>query len=172
MVESPTTRFWLYQAVYLGLSMLVLVAVLLPLPRIAGRLPGPDILFALTLAWTVRRPYYLPVLLIAGTFFLQDLLLSRPPGVWAMLVVLCRALIRELNFLTEWLLMSGLILAALVFNHMILLIFWVPTPGFGQLLVQSLWSILAYPVIVWLVQAVLKLRKPATGEIDAYGRTL
>lgn len=179
MVENPTVRAWLFQGLYLALAILIMTALLLPLPRLAESLPGPDLLLCLTLAWTVRRPDYLPVLLIAGVFLLQDFLLSRPPGVWTMLVVMITeflrgrwALTRELNFPTEWLLMAGLMLGALLVNRLIMVIFLVPTPGFGPLLVQLLWSILIYPVVVWIAQTLFNLRKPATGEIDAYGRPL
>lgn len=179
MVDNPSARFWLYQGLYLALAVLNMTALLLPLPRNAESLPGPDLLLCLTLAWAIRRPDYLPVLLIALVFLLQDFLLSRPPGVWTMLVVVTTeflrgrwALTRELNFPTEWLLMTGLMLAALLVNRLIMIIFMVPMPGLGPTLVQALWSILIYPAVVWAIQAVFGLRKPATGEIDAYGRQL
>ncbi len=179
MVESPTIRYWLYQGIYLGLAIVIMTALLLPLPSQAGDLPGPDFLLCLTLAWSVRRPDYLPVLLIAFVFLLQDFLLSRPPGVWTALVILCTeflrgrwALTRELNFPTEWLLMTGLMVVVILVNRLVLSIFLVPTPGFGPVLVQIIWSIVVYPLVVWLLQTLLGLRKPATGEADAHGRPL
>ena len=42
----------------------------------------------------------------------------------------------------------------------------------GFLLVQTGWSIVAYPVIVALSRYGLDLHKPAMGELDAYGRRL
>ncbi len=179
MVDSPTFRYWLYQGFYLALAVLIMTALLMPLPRPADSLPGPDLLLCLTLAWAIRRPDYLPVLLIAFVFLMQDFLLSRPPGVWTALVIIGTeflrgrwALTRELNFPTEWLLMAGLMVAAFLVNRLILSIFLVPIPGLGPVLVQILWTILVYPLVVWLLQTLVGLRKPATGETDAHGRPL
>lgn len=179
MVDGPTARFWFYQGLFLALSILITTALLLPLPRLAESLPGPDLLLCLTLAWAVRRPDYLPVYLIALVFLLQDFLLSRPPGIWTMLIIVITeflrgrwALTRELNFPTECFLMAGLMLGAVVVNRLIMVIFLVPTTKLGPLLVQVLWSILVYPLVVWVAQNVFNLRKPATGEVDAYGRPL
>ena len=43
---------------------------------------GPDLMLAFTFAWVLRRPDYVPVLLIAAIFLLEDMLLMRPPGLW------------------------------------------------------------------------------------------
>ena len=48
----------------------------------------------------------------------------------------------------------------------------VPQPAFGFAAVQILWSIGCYPIIVGASRLVIDLRKPATGEIDDYGRRL
>ena len=47
-----------------------------------------------------------------------------------------------------------------------------PQPPFGFALVQVVWSILCYPVVVFLSRVVLDLYKPAMGEVDSYGRRL
>ena len=49
---------------------------------------GPDLLIAFALAWSLRRPEYVPTLLLAILFLLGDLLLQRPPGLWALLALL------------------------------------------------------------------------------------
>ena len=43
---------------------------------------GPDLLIAFAFAWSLRRPEYVPSLLLALLFLLADLLLQRPPGLW------------------------------------------------------------------------------------------
>jgi rod shape-determining protein MreD len=48
----------------------------------------------------------------------------------------------------------------------------VPQPALGFALLQTVWSILCYPLVVGFSQLVLDLRKPATGEVDDYGRRL
>ena len=49
---------------------------------------------------------------------------------------------------------------------------FLPQPGFGFALLQTLWSVLCYPVVVAASRFAFDLRKPATGEVDAYGRRL
>ena len=152
---------------------------LLPLGSTAGDLPGPDILLCLIFAWTMRRPDYLPVLLIAAVVLLEDLIMLRPPGLWTGLVVLVSeiirsrvALTRELNFGVEWLLVSAMMVVMLIVYRMAFGLVLLPQPPFGFAMVQVIWSIVCYPVVVGLSRYVLDLHKPAMGEVDAYGRRM
>jgi rod shape-determining protein MreD len=144
-----------------------------------GRMPGPDLLLCITFAWTMRRPDYLPVLLIAAVVLLEDMILMRPPGLWTALVIVASefvrgrvALTRELSFSVEWLLVSALMVAMLLVYRMFFALVLVPQAPFGFAMIQILWSILCYPVVVFLSRFVLDLYKPAMGEIDAYGRRM
>ena len=145
----------------------------------AGGWPGPDILLCLIFAWVMRRPDYMPALLIAGVVLVEDLMLMRPPGLWTAIVVLAAeflrariALTRELSFATEWLLAAGLMVAMLLAYRLIFAIAFLPQPALGFALVQTLWSILCYPAVVLASRVALDLRKPAMGEVDSYGRRL
>ena len=170
---------WGYRALFLGLALLILFLRLLPLGGDAGELPGPDVLLCLILAWVMRRPDYLPLGLIVVVVLVEDLVLMRPPGLWTALAVLASeflrsraALTRELNFLVEWLLAAGLMVGMLLAYRLVFAISLLPQPAFGYSVVQILWSILAYPLVVGASRLVLDLRKPATGETDDYGRRL
>jgi rod shape-determining protein MreD len=170
---------WGYRGLYLGLALLLLFLRLLPLGNSAGAFPGPDILLCLTIAWVMRRPDFLPVWLLVAVFLAEDLILMRPPGLWTALVLMATeflrgrtALTRELNFLVEWVLASGLMLAMLLSYRLVFLVTLVPQPPFGFAAVQVVWSALAYPVVVGLSRLAFDLKKPATGEIDGQGRRL
>ena len=159
--------------------MVLLFLRLLPIGSMTGSWPGPDLLLCLTLAWTMRRPDYLPVGMVAGVVLLEDLILMRPPGLWAALVVGASefirarvALTRELTFAVEWLLVAGIMVALFMINRLVFAVAFLPQPGFGFAVIGVLWSILSYPVVVGLSRIVLDLRKPAMGEVDAYGRRL
>ena len=179
MVDTLRSSVWLYRLVFLGLAAGFLFLKLLPLGSIAGEWPGPDILLCLIFAWVVRRPDFLPVPLIAAILILEDLLLMRPPGLWTALVILATefirsraALTRELGFLTEWLLVAGMMVALLIAYRVAFAVAFLPQPGLGFALVQTVWSILCYPLVVAASRLAFDLRKPATGEVDAYGRRL
>lgn len=170
---------WGYRALFLALAFVLLFARLLPLGSAAGAFPGPDILLCLTLAWVMRRPDFLPVGLIVAVSLAEDLILLRPPGLWTALLVLAteflrarNALTRELGFPVEWLLASGLMLAMLLAYRLVFVVTLLPQPPFGYSAMQILWSIMAYPLVVGLSRLAFDLRKPATGEVDDYGRRL
>ena len=179
MAEGVRSSVWLYRGIFLLLALVLLFLKLLPLGSLAGDWPGPDILLCLIFAWAVRRPDYLPVLLIGAVVLLEDLILMRPPGLWTELVIIATefirsrvALTRELSFPAEWLLVAGLMIGLLLANRLAFAIAFVPQPGFGFSLLQTLWSILCYPLVVVASHFAFDLRKPATGEVDAYGRRL
>jgi len=179
MIDRWISSVWQHRLLFLTVAAFLLFIRLLPLTTDAGHLPGPNLLLCLIFAWTVRRPDYLPVVMIAAVVLLEDMLLMRPPGLWTGLVILASefirsrvALTRELNFGVEWLLVAGLMLALFVAYRMVLVVAFLPQPNLGFSLVQTLWSILAYPVVVAVSRYGLDLHKPATGELDAYGRPM
>lgn len=170
---------WFHRLVFLGVVLVLLTLRLLPLDTTAGHLPGPDLLVCLIFAWMVRRPEYLPAPLIAAVVLIEDLALMRPPGLWAALVLVgaefirARAsLTRELSFGVEWLLVGGVMLGVFALNRLLLGLAFVDQPAFGMALVQILWSLLAYPLVVAFSRYGLDLHKPAKGEIDAQGRRM
>jgi rod shape-determining protein MreD len=179
MAEPVARGVWSHRALYVALAGMLLFLRMLPLGSVAGSWPGPDLLLCLTLAWVLRRPDFVPALLIALVVLLEDLLLMRPPGLWAAIVVLAAeflrtrtALTRELGFLIEWLLVAGVILAAILGYRLVLTLVMLPQAGLGQTLAQAAGTILCYPLVVVASRLAFGVRKPATGEIDAYGRRM
>jgi len=179
MIDPVRASVWLYRAGFVLVALFLLFLKLLPLGTTAGDWPGPDLLLCLIFAWLVRRPDYLPVWLVLIVVLLEDLLLLRPPGLWAALVVLASefvrsrgALTRELSFWVEWALVAGVMVGLIVAYRVAFAITFLPQAGFGFAMMQVLWSILCYPLVVGALRLTLDLRKPATGEVDAYGRRL
>lgn len=176
--------FWrqeqlIFRALFVLIALLLLFIRLLPLGNAPGALPGPDILLCVIMAWIVRRPEFLPMPLILVVILAEDLILMRPPGLWTAIVILATeflrgriALTRELSFVVEWLLVSGVMLGMMLVYRLTLGIAFVPQAPFGFAIVQVLWSIAVYPVVVGLSHLALDLRKPATGEVDNFGRRL
>lgn len=179
MVDPIATQLWLYRGAFAGLAAFILFIRLLPLGGSAGSIPGPDLMLCLMLAWVTRRPDYLPALLIAVIVLVEDLMLMRPPGLWAALVVLATeflrsrsAMTRQLGFLAEWFLVAVVMLALLVAYRIVLGIAFLDQPGFGYAFAQTVTSALSYPLVAGLLHAALRLRKPLAGEVDAFGRRL
>jgi rod shape-determining protein MreD len=179
MVDIWRSDQWIFRGLFLAVALVLLFMRLLPLGSAPGALPGPDILVCVIMAWIVRRPDFLPMPLILVVIFAEDLILMRPPGLWTAIVILATeflrgriALTRELSFIVEWLLVAGVMLGMMLAYRLILGLAFVPQAPFGFAIVQVLWSIAVYPAVVALSRLALDLRKPATGEVDSFGRRL
>lgn len=169
----------MYRSAFAALAVVILFIRILPSGASAGRWPGPDLILCVMLAWVVRRPDYLPAGLIAGLVLVEDLVLMRPPGLWAAIVVVAteflrgRApLTRELGFVAEWLMVGVVMLAMLLTYRLALALVLVDQAPFGPAFAQTVMTILCYPVVVGLLHLGLRLRKPSAGEVDALGRRL
>lgn len=198
MVDPRTASLWTFRALFAGLVVLIWFFRLLPLsmmpaswPVPEGLLahfpdwlyphqwPGSDLLLALTVVWVFRRPDFVPALLIATVFLLDDLLSMRPPGLWAVIVLagteFLRArenAMRDLPFLWEWLLAAAVMAAMMLANRLILAVFLIPQVSFGPVFLQLVATILVYPVVAVAMQMAFGLRRAAKGEIDMFGQRL
>lgn len=199
MVDRRRTQRLVYVALFLGLAALITFQRLLPIggygagisvdpaqdpaSELLGLslrdLPPPDVLLCLAIAWVVRRPDLLPAPVIAGYFFFEDMLLMRPPGLWALIVLLGVEYLRNrtdrlrgYGFAIEYLNVALLMLVMFAANRAVIAIVMVPQEPLGLSLVQLLGTILAYPGIVLVSHFLFGLRKPATGEVDSLGQKL
>lgn len=171
MAETALSNRWLYRLLYLVIAAAIAFAQLLPIHPGPIAMPGPDILLLLTLAWLIRRPETVPVLVIAVVFLLADLLFMRPPGLWAVIVVVMTEIMRsrigpfrEMNFLVEWLVIGAYLAVATLVLTVIQTVFFVPQPALGQTLLRLLVTVLAYPLVVVFGARALGIVKPAPGE--------
>jgi rod shape-determining protein MreD len=179
MAESAATRRLAWHSVFVALALLVAFVRLLPLGDGSGGVPGPDLLVALTLAWAIRRPDYVPILLVAAVMLVADFLFMRPPGLWAAITVLGveflrnrETAFRDLPFLVEWGTVALLMLAMTLANGFVLLVLMVDQPTLGLTLLQLIATILAYPLVVAVTVFAFGLRRVAPGEVDDMGHRL
>jgi len=179
MVDPVSANRVGYRLMFLGLAAAVFFLRILPLSTEPVAWPGPDILLCLALAWVLRRPEFVPAASIVAVFLLEDLLLMRPPGLWALLALLAteflrdRAVVlRDIPFLVEWLMVSALMAGMLLANRLMLEIAMVPQAGLGLSLAQYLSTVAAYPLVVLVSHSVFGLRKVAPGEVDELGHRI
>lgn len=121
MNELQTTRIWLMRACFIILALVILFIHLLPLNTLPRAWAMPDLLMGFALAWSVRRPDYVPVFLLGALLLLADLMLQRPPGLWAVLTLLCcenlkqrSHTLRAANFAVEWATTATMIVLSLI----------------------------------------------------------
>lgn len=179
MADTAPSTVWGFRCLYVVIAAALLFLRLLPLGSEAGSWPGPNLLCAMTFAWVLRRPDYVPALLIAVVILLEDMLTMRPPGLWAAVVVVAAeflrgraSLTREVSFVLEWLIVSIVMAASVLAYRLILSLVMLPQVSLAQSLVQLVLTVLCYPLVVGVSRLAFGVRKPATGEVDAYGRRL
>lgn len=177
MVERLIGPRAAHHLLFLVLAALVFAWRLLPQAPSYGGLPGPDILLGLVLCWTLRRPEYMPFWLVALVIFIEDLLLLRPPGLWAALSVagseFLRSrviLAREMPFGAEWLLVATTMLAMALANRLVYGIAMLPQMPLETASRQLLVSVILYPALVGLSVLVFGLRRPLAGDAGPRGR--
>ncbi|MGB7268090.1 MAG: rod shape-determining protein MreD [Albidovulum sp.] len=179
MVESPATRRLGFRALFIGIAAIIIFFRILPLSTLPPRWPGPELLLCLTVVWVLRRPDYVPALLIAGVFLIDDLLALRPPGLWALIVLLGTEFLRsrenstrDLPFFAEWMMAGGVIAVMTLANSFVHFLFMIPQASFAQVSVQLVATLMAYPFLALAMQLAFGLRRAATGEVDALGQRL
>lgn len=177
MSEGQLLRRTAYGAVFVLLTALVLVTRLLPLDVQATRLPAPDLVMCLIVAWVIRRPEWLPVWLIALVVFTSDLLLMQPPGLWTAIAILASESLRRrqkrlqpLSVAGETGVFAAVYTAMIGLNWVILTLSFAEQPGLGAQLLRMPVTVLAYPLVVLLCATVLGLRKrPVPDRHDRKG---
>jgi len=177
MDEVSALRLWLMRAGFAALVFAILFFQMLPLETTPRRFAGPDLVIAFAFAWALRRPEYAPLGLTAGLLLIADLLLGRPPGLYAALTLIAfgklraRASgLRDMPFTVEWITVSFAITAVMLGHRLILATFLVPLPSLGLQLIQLLMTLLAYPLVALVTRYVFGLRPVGLGEVNALGQ--
>ena len=179
MADPRAGKVWLMRVSYVGIALVVVFFHLLPFEMEPSRLVAPDLLIAVTFSWALRRPDFLPALLVAGVMLLCDLLLQRPPGLWAALALMATEWlkrrdrrIRDNTFFEEWLTVA-IVLAAITVIYRLVLALLIVSPGTLYLaLIQYVGTVLIYPLVVAVSHVFLNVRHTAPGDFDPMGRSL
>lgn len=174
MNEDRPARLWLQRAMFVALALAILIGHLLPLQTQPSRWVAPDLLICCALCWSMRRPDVVPLTLLALLFLLADFLLQRPPGLWAALALVACAhvqprgmILRAGGFAAEYLRIVLLLCGITLAERVILAAMLLPLPSLGLSLLQTLLTVLAYPLVVG-VMMLLGLRDTSP-EMDSFG---
>ncbi|WP_292289347.1 rod shape-determining protein MreD [Marivita sp.] len=177
-MDTGLLKLWGMRFLFILTAFVVLFFHLLPLNPAPSHWAGPDVLVAMVFAWAVRRPDYVPVLLVAAVMLLADMLLQRPPGLWSVLVVCATEWLksrerrqRETTFVLEWLTFAGTFIVITILYRAVMMIL-ILVPGTLTLsLVQVVLTIAVYPIVVVVSYFLFGVRRSAPGDMDRLGRT-
>lgn len=146
---------------------------LLPLSAGAVRLPGPDLGLCLVLAWVQRRPDQLAAPVIVLVFAVQDIILFHPLGLWPAIVLLGteaarlrEARWRDAPFMVEWLRVAVLIGMMLLTYRIVQVLFMMPVPALGQVILHYIATVAAYPLVVLAARVLVGLRRISLVEAE------
>lgn len=176
MIDRTARRRLTGQALYVAVVLLVLFLRLLPLAPGRVPWPGPDIVLCLTLAWVLRRPDHVPALVIAAVVLAEDLLLTRPIGLWAAIMVIGSEVARGREarwraqpFVVEWLRVAVLMALMMAAARLAMQVVLLPVPPAGQVILQWLASCAAYPLVVLAGVTLMGLRRASPAEAERMG---
>jgi rod shape-determining protein MreD len=179
MNDLSQTRLLLMRGAFILLTLVILFFHLLPLETTPRRWAGPDLLLCFALAWSLRRPDYVPAALLALAFLLADLLLQRPPGLWAMLALIgCENLksrgrsLRDANFAAEWITVGLIIIGIALTYRIVLAMVLVELPSLSLSLSELATTLLFYPAIAAITHFAMGVRMSAPGDLDASGQRI
>ncbi|MBD0864141.1 MAG: rod shape-determining protein MreD [Rhodobacteraceae bacterium] len=179
MAKLTSARLWMMRCVYLGFAACIIFFHLLPLDTVARRWAPPDLLMAMTFAWALRQPDFVPAFLIAVVMLLADLLFQRPPGLVAALVVAGVEYLKNrlsglsnASFVGEWTAVAIVITGIVAANRLILAIFSVNQAPLVLALFQVILTIAVYPIMAGFTHYILGVRKLVPGDADATGNRL
>ncbi|MFD3190470.1 rod shape-determining protein MreD [Sedimentitalea sp. HM32M-2] len=176
MDKFSLPHIWAMRLWFLALALLIMFFHLIPLETVPRNWAPPDLLIAFAFAWIMRRPDFVPALSLAAVMLMADLLFLRPPGLLALLAVLGSEYLKnrtaglsEASFVGEWISVSFVILAMTLLYRLILNLTLVDQAPVILNVIQMILTIAVYPLVVFVTQSVMGVRRPAPGDADVMG---
>ncbi|NVO22491.1 rod shape-determining protein MreD [Donghicola sp. C2-DW-16] len=176
MADSEFPGRWVLTLGYLVIAAALTFCRLLPLDSLPTAWAGPDLLICVTMAWMLRRPDSVPMVLIAMVALMGDLLFQRPPGLWAAITVGLSDFLRrreeglrDAPFPLEWGVVGLAFVMSKLLYRIVQTLFVVPNEPLGLTLTQIVVTIAAYPLVVLALNTLFGLRRAAPGEVDSLG---
>ncbi|MFK5997156.1 MAG: hypothetical protein QM492_03515 [Rhodobacterales bacterium] len=170
---------WLHRLALVFIASLVMFYNLIPFTLVPTTLPTPDIMFCIICALIIRRPEIVPFWVIGVIYFGFDIFLAKPFGIWTACILVAtevlranRDALRENLFPFEWLTVSLIFLAALIANRLFWIVSFTQTPPWSNLAWEFLFTVATYPVILFIMTYILRIRKPALGSFGMKGQKL
>jgi len=170
---------WLRKLALIVFAAFLVFYKLIPFTHVPSFYPSPDIMFCIFCALIIRRPEMVPYWMVVLIYFGFDVFLMKPLGVWTASILVAtevlranRDAFRENLFLYEWFYASLIFFLALMGNRMILAISLVPTPPMLTLFWEFIFTVMIYPIIIFIITYILRIQKPALGTFGFKGQKL
>lgn len=166
MAKSTSWQITLNRLLYFMIALIGIFLLLIPVSIFPNNLISPEIIFVVTLALIIRNPDYVPFWLIGIVFLLSDFLLTQPLGLNTFVILLITEFLRrnrlnfiEMLFLSEWLNIALLLLAAGFMRELLLIATLSEHMPTLTKISKVVLSIFIYPILVGLVNIIFRVRK-------------
>ena len=130
-----------------------------------------DLIYFITVAWLFLKPSHLPVILILFVHIISEILLLMPLGLWSALSLMGYEFLRWRSLsqgrlkLGQELLLINIVLILLTFVQIgIEFIFKIKSPPIGMILLQLTFSLLIYPIVIFVLHSILRVRHSERSE--------
>ena len=163
---------------FVTFSFLVIFIHLLHVSLLPSSATWPNFMILTAFALVMRRPDYLPFWLVGITFLFTDFLLSKPLGLETFLVLIGTQSVRrnqiwfrEMNFVLEWATVAMMLFGLVVLREFMFFLTLAEGTPFLTWLSQLSMTILAYPIMVWVVNVLFWTWKSDVNPSMLMGRS-
>ena len=147
-----------HQVVYFCIGLLIIFFQILPLQTTPQNWSGPNVLLVFFAAIVTKRPEYTSSFLIALIFLIEDFFLMRPPGLMSSLTVLGLYFLKrkiqnheDNSLMLVWASVAICLVLILLIYHMISVLLFLPSAGFGLTVMEIIVSLALYPIFSLLI---------------------
>jgi len=165
MVNFQNIQSWIYYVKYLMICFIILSFQLLPMRIVYQEVLWPNLIYLVTVGWLIRKPSYLPVILILFVHIISDIVLLKPLGLWPALSLIGYEFLRwrslsqgQLKLGQELVLVNSVLILLTFLQIGMELIFKIESPPMGMILLQLAFTLLIYPIVIFVLHSILKVR--------------
>lgn len=154
-------------ALMLALGLLAIYIEAAPLGTGALAPPSPDLLLAVVVYWSARRPRSTPLIGVFILGLVRDMLTDAPIGAGALALVLAAEFLRRTryrlargSFISEWLVLAAAAFGTSALLWLLITLTLTKPPFIAVLFHQSLYTIMLYPLVVVTLRWGLRISWP------------
>lgn len=129
--------------------------------------PSPDLLLAVVVYWSARRPRAAPLIAVFMLGLVRDMLTDAPTGAGALALVFAAEFLRRIryrlargSFMLEWLALAAMSFGTAALSWLLITLTLTKPPFIAVLFHQSLYTIMLYPLVVIILRWGLRISWP------------
>ena len=177
MNELPN-RLLRLRCIFLVMAIFLIMLPTLPIRADFNHIFIPDLLLIMTFTWVMQRPDVIGPITITIVFLFADFILQRPPGLWAVIVLLAATFLgmrsarfKEIFFIYEWATVSVIIVFCYLTQYILMRLTFLAIYDLKLLTTTALTTIFFYPVFTWVFRPMLKkpglhIKKKLAAEVS------